>query len=174
MELNRWTQQLHSLYDIAVGKYRSGVRGADTYFNDDETTYLASIGLRPIHLYDYAEDWVGRGEPDWDTVLLMVAARRDYFLHEMHRHWSVTPILETDLPSKDEVYAGIEWLPRIIPKAQAFLEGALPPEIMYCCGGDRKFFKTNGLHPADFLRMVWATKADPDKLVCYIKNRHTT
>ncbi len=172
MELNRWTQHLHSLYDVAVGKYRSGLREVDTYFNDDETVFLASIGLRPIHLYDYAEDWVGRGEPDWDTALLMIAARRDYFLNEMGGQWSATPIRETDLPTKDEAYAGIEWLPRIIPKAKAFLEGALPPEIMYCCGGDRKFFKTNSLHPADFLRLVWATKADKDKLANYLKNRH--
>jgi len=83
MELNRWTQQLHSLYDIAVAKYRDGQRGANHFFDAVETGFLASIGLKPIHLYDYAEDFVGGDEPDWDTVLLIVAARRDYFTHEM-------------------------------------------------------------------------------------------
>ncbi|HEX8371667.1 MAG TPA: hypothetical protein VF585_02720 [Chthoniobacterales bacterium] len=169
MELNRWTQQLHSLYDTAVGKYRSGIRGAENFFNEDEITFLASIGLKPINLYDYAEDFVGGGEPDWDTVLLMVAARRDYFTHEMQGQWSATPISETDLPAKTEAHAGIEWLPRIVPKAVAYLKGALPPQIMYCCGGDRKFFRNNGVHPADFLRVVWATHGDIDKLAEYIR-----
>jgi hypothetical protein len=170
MELNHWTKQLHDLYDLAVAQYRAGQRGADTFFDSEATDFLASIGLRPIHLYDYAEDWVGRNEPDWETALLMIAARRDYFLHEMHGQWSATPIREVDLPPKDAAYAGIEWLPRIIPKAQAFLAGALPTEIMYCCGGDRKFFKANRLHPADFLRVVWATRGDRDKLVAYLQS----
>ncbi len=172
MELNHWTHQFRTIYDQAVAQYQSGQRGADTFFNPDQFSFLASIGLRPIHVYDYAEDFVGRGEPDSDTALLMVAARRDYFLHELHGQWSATPIREVDLPSKDEAYADIEWLPRIIPKAKAFLEGALPPEIMYCCGGDRKFFKANNVHPADFLRVTWSVKADRDKLADYVKSKH--
>ena len=52
------------------------------YFADDEKSFLASIGLRPINLYDYAEDFVSAAEPDWETFLLIAAARRDYFLFE--------------------------------------------------------------------------------------------
>lgn len=170
MELNHWTKQLHSLYDQALAHYQNGQRGADTFFNSKQTAFLASIGIKPIHLYDYVEDFTGSGEPDWDTVLLMVAARRDYFIHEMQQKWTVAPIRKVDLPPKAEAYAGIEWLPRIIPKAKAFLEGSLPAEIMYGCGGDRKFFKARRIHPADFLRVVWATHADKDKLVKYLQS----
>lgn len=173
MELNHWTKQLHSLYDQAVVLYKNGQRDAATFFDAAGTEYLNSIGLKPIHIYDYAEDFNNSGEPDWDTVLLMVAARRDYFIHEMHGKWTAASIKQSDLPPKDATYENIEWLPRIIPKAKAYLEGALPPEIMYCCGGDRKFLKANRLHPADFLRVVWATKADKDQLAKYIKSERS-
>ena len=169
MELNEWTQKLRALYDEALTKYQAGQRDAETFFDASQTAFLASIGLRPIHLYDYVEDFATSAEPDWDTTLLIIAARRDYFIHEMHREWTATPITEASLPTKTDAYDGIEWLPRIILKAQGFLKGALPPEIMYCCGGDRRFLKANNLHPADFLRMVWAVKGDPAKLVSSIR-----
>ena len=169
MELNEWTHQLHTLYNAALTKYRAGQRDAETFFDASQTAFLASIGLRPINLYDYVEDFANSNEPDWDTTLLIIAARRDYFIHEMKREWTATPITEASLPAKSESYEGIEWLPRIIPKAQAFLHGALPTEIMYCCGGDRKFLKANNLHPADFLRVVWAVKGDPAKLASFIR-----
>ena len=170
MELNRWTSQFHILFDSAVAKYQAGERGADSYFDNEGKDFLASIGLRPIQLFDYAEDFVNGGEPDWDTVLLIVAARRDYLKHEMDGKWTADPINSAALPAKSESYAGIVWLPRIIQKAEAFLQGALPPETMYCCGGDRRFLKQNRIHPADFLRIVWAMKGDKDKLAEYIKS----
>ncbi len=74
------------------------------------------------------------------------------------------------LPAKTEEMDGIVWLPRIIQKAMGRLRGELPNDLMYCCGGDRKFFRTHDVHPADFLRMVWAAKGKPDKVLAYIKN----
>ena len=168
MEINYWTQRFQSIYESGLEKYRSGQRGAETFFDSAQTEFLASIGLKPIHVYDYVEDFLGVGEPDWNTVLLIVAARRDYFIHEMKEKWSAEIIRSADLPPKSEAYEGIDWLPRIIQKAKAFLEGALPPETMYSCGGDRKFLKTNNVHPADFLRVVWATQGDARKLADYL------
>ena len=59
------------------------------------------------------------------------------------------------MPAKTDAVRGIEWLPRIIPKAKAKLRGELPSSLMYCCGGDRRFFKTHDILPAEFLSLVW-------------------
>ena len=82
MELNAWTKNLRAVYDKAISLYRVGNRNDATYFSDEEKSFLNSIGLRPIHVYDYVEDFVTSAEPDWETFLLIIAARRDYFLFE--------------------------------------------------------------------------------------------
>ena len=75
------------------------------------------------------------------------------------------------LPAKDAQLAGIPWLPRLIEKAKGRLRGELPNELMYCCGGDRRFFRTHDLHPADFLRYVWAAKGNEQKIIAYVKGK---
>lgn len=169
MDLNAWTRAVRALYDKAVEKYRAGQRGADTYFSAEELQFLASIGLRPINLYDYAEDFVTSGEPDWDTALLMMAARRDYFLYEQHGATCGKDIHASDLPAKTAEMDGIPWLPRILAKARCFLQGCLCHDIMYCCGGDRRFLKAHGIHPADFLRAVWAARDDDAKVLEFVQ-----
>lgn len=167
MNSYQWTQSLRDIYDKSVSLYKEGNRDLDSYFTAEETGFLSSIGLRPINLYDYAEDMNNYGEPDWNIVLLMAAARRDYFLYHQHGVTS-TIVTEADsLPPKPEELEGIPWLPRIIRKAQCFLEGALCHEIMYCCGGDRRFLKQYDIHPADFLRIVWASGGDRQKILGY-------
>jgi len=169
MSSYHWTQNLRKTYDKAVELNKEGNRELDSYFSPEETTFLASIGLRPINLYDYAEDMNGAGEPDWNTVLLLAAARRDYFLY--HQHGIINSVVtEADsLPPKLEALSGIPWLPRIIKKAQCFLEGGLCHEIMYCCAGDRRFLKEYDMHPADFLRIVWASGGDQEKILSYFR-----
>jgi hypothetical protein len=40
---------------------------------------------------------------------------------------------------------------------------------MYSCGGDLNFLKNNGdIHPADFLRQVWAAGDDDQKLASWV------
>jgi hypothetical protein len=166
-----WTQKLREIYDKAVALYKGGNRDLDSYFSDEEKGFLSSIGLRPINLYDYAEDMNGAGEPDWNTVLLMAAARRDYFLYHQHGKTSTVITEAESLPPKPEELEGIPWLPRIIKKAQCFLEGGLCHEIMYCCGGDRRFLKEYDIHPADFLRIVWASGGDISKILGYFRKK---
>jgi hypothetical protein len=49
--------------------------------------------------------------------------------------------------------------------------GELDPDVMYGCGGDRNFLaKNGGIHPADFLRHVWASGGDDSKIVAWIKS----
>lgn len=169
MDSYEWTRHFRVLYDKAVALYKDGKRDARTYFTPEETAALASIGLRPIHVYDFAEDFVRGGEPDWDTALLITAARRDYFLYEQHGQTSVQEIHESDLPQKTAELGGIVWLPRIIRKAQCFLDGGLCHNIMFCCGGDRAFLKKHRIHPADFLRITWAARGDEQKIFAYVR-----
>jgi hypothetical protein len=169
MELNDWTHKLRGIYDGASDRYRKGWRGAEKFFSPEETAFLASVGLKPINVYDYVEDFANSGEPDWDTFLLVAAARRDFFLYKQHREPAVREIQESELPARDAELDGFPWLPRIIVKARNFLEGSLCRDIMYGCGGDRRFLKNHGVHPADFLRVVWAAEGDDAKVAAFVR-----
>jgi hypothetical protein len=164
-----WTRTLRDIYDKAVDLYRVGNRDLETYFTAEQQEFLSSIGLRPINLYDYAEDMVSYSEPDWNTVLLIMAARRDYFLYHQHGITKEAPTDSSSLPPKPEELDGIPWLPRIIAKATCFLEGGLCLDIMYGCGGDRRFLKEHDIHPADFLRTVWASGGDSQKVLDFVR-----
>jgi len=41
---------------------------------------------------------------------------------------------------------------------------------MYCCGGDRKFLRKYSIHPADFLRNVWAAGDNDDEVINLVRN----
>lgn len=144
-----------SLYDHAVGLYAKGRRGAETYFDAGQLAWLASNGLTAQNLYDYAEDENGGGEPGFGHALSIETVRRDYFLNVQGGRASKTVLDESRMPAKSEAAKGIEWLPRIIPKAKAKLKGELPATLMYGCGGDRRFFKAHDLLPAEFLSLIW-------------------
>jgi hypothetical protein len=164
-----WPRELRAIYDKSVDLYARGNRDLESYFSPEESGFLASIGLRPINLYDYAEDMVKYGEPDWNTVLLIVAARRDYFLYKQHGITKTAATDSSELPAKTDELEGIAWLPRIIAKATCFLEGGLCLDIMYGCGGDRRFLKEHDIHPADFLRAVWATEGNKEKMLAFVR-----
>jgi len=169
MTHHTWTQSLRSLYDKALDLYSRENRDHTSYFTPDELESLKSIGLQSINLYDYAEDFTKYGEPTWETVLLTVSARRDYFLWEMHGRWPTYHRTSSELPAKTDAMEGIVWLPRIIEKARCFLEGGLAEEVMYGCGGDRRFFKEHNLHAADFLRAVWGARWDDKKILAFVR-----
>jgi hypothetical protein len=78
------------------------------------------------------------------------------------------------LPPKTEELDGIPWLPRIIAKAGCFLKGGLCHEIMYGCGGDRRFLKEHDIHPADFLRVVWGTEGDKEKMLAFVRDKNNS
>ena len=166
-----FAQKFHAIYDKAVGLYAKGRRGADTFFSKDETAWLAANGLSAQHLYDYAEDQAGYGEPGADNAVAIESVRRDYFLNVQNGRASTTIIDADHMPAKDETVRGIEWLPRLIPKAQAKLRGELPASLMYCCGGDRKFFKTRDIMPAEFLAVVARHEKDDAAIVDWVVRR---
>jgi hypothetical protein len=165
--------QLHTLYAKAVRAYAAGQRGADSFFTAGERAFLAGNGLTTQNLFDYAEDHHNGGEPGWERALAIESVRRDYFLNVQHGRPSTTVLDEFALPTKTDAVRGIEWLPRLIPKARAKLRGELPPTLMYCCGGDRRFFKTHNIHPAEFLSLVWRHLDHDAAIVDWVVRRST-
>jgi hypothetical protein len=164
--------KFRAIYNQAVKRYAAGTRGAETYFNAEERTFLAANGITAQHIYDYAEDHnVNDGEPGYDRALAIEIVRRDYFLNVQRGLASKQVLDESTLPEKTSAVHGIEWLPRIIPKARAKLHGELPPSLMYCCGGDRAFLKRNDIFPAEFLSVVWRHENDEAAIVDWVVRR---
>jgi len=163
--------QFRALYDAAVARYASGQRGADALFSPAEKAWLAANGLAPQHLYDYAEDHHGYGEPGCDHALAIELVRRDYFLNVQGGQPSGRVLDDATLPEKSAAVQGIAWLPRLLPKARAKLRGELPPSLMFGCGGDRRFFKTHDILPAEFLALVWRHGDDDAAIVAWVARR---
>ena len=164
-------EQFQALWDKAGRLYAQGRYDATTYFTAQELAFLAANGITAQHLYDYAEDFNDGGEPTWNTALAIEFVRRDYFLNAQGGKASKTVLDEAKLPAKTAAVHGIEWLPRIIPKARAKLRGELPAALMYCCGGDRNFFTTHDIHPAEFLSLVWRHERSDDAIVDWVVRR---
>ena len=150
-----FADKFRALYDHAVKLYGSGNEDKATYFTADQQAFLAANGLTVQNLFDYAEDHHGYGEPGYDRALAIELVRRDYFLNVQGGKPSTTVLDAARMPAKTDAVRGIEWLPRLIPKTKAKLRGELPASLMYSCGGDRNFFRTHDIHPAEFLTLVW-------------------
>lgn len=160
-----WPQGFREVYDRAVASYRAGTQSPDQLFNAEEVGFLASIGCSAQELFDFVEDYCRAGEPGYESVLLVTAIRRDYFLRVQGGKPTGKVASMDALPSKQAETAGIAWLPRIIEKARIKLRGEMPPELMYGCGGDRPFLKSVNLELADFLALVRDCGDDTKRIV---------
>lgn len=169
MENYLWNLRLKETYLRATEAFRNGERNPENLVSTQERKMLDGWGLRPIHLFDHIEDCAGGGDPSFETTLLIFAVRRDFFLYMQEGKWADHPVPEPDLPLRSDELDGIEWLPRIIAKARCFLEGRLCPDVMFYCGGDRAFLRAHDLHPADFLRAVWASHGDDGKISQFVR-----
>ena len=151
---HNYQDTLVRIWNDAVERYKQGQTNPEDFLDEEELGFIESIGMNLMDVFDFAEDWVCEGSPDLATFLLIHDARRDYFLREQDSQRSENQLDSSTLPAKTDEIQGIRWLPRIIPKARAKLRGELPPDTMFCCGGDRNFFQTNNVHPSEFLRVV--------------------
>lgn len=152
--------QFHALHAKATALYAEGRRGPETYFTSEELAFLAANGITAQHLYDYAEDLNNYAAPSANLALAIELVRRDYFLNVQRGRSSGQVLDVASLPPKTEQVRGVEWLPRLLPKARAKLRGELPATIMFCCGGDRKFFQDHKVLPSEFLSMLWRESDD--------------
>jgi len=164
-----FAQKFRAIYDKAVALYGKGQRGADSFFTSEERAFLSANGITPQHMYDYAEDHNNYGgEPGYDLALGIELVRRDYFLNVQGGKPSSTVLDEAKLPAKTDAVREIAWLPRLLPKAKAKLRGELPASLMYCCGGDRKFFKAHDINPPEFLSVVWRNENNDAAIIDWV------
>jgi hypothetical protein len=166
-----WKNTFSEIFHAAVEKYRRGHQKASGLLDAKAQAFLSSIGHTEQEFFDFVEDFAKGGEPTLETALNIASVRRDYFLREQKGAPSAHRISMDDLPSKDDTVEGIPWLPRLIPKAEAKLRGEMPPDLMFACGGDRKFFRTHQIDPADFLRKVWSAQGDQNEIITWIKSK---
>lgn len=166
-----WNDRFTALFERVADTYRKGDFDHETGYSAEEISFLESIGYKKRELFDFVEDFVDEGEPSPGTALLVAAVRRDHFLVEQKGKASGKLVTRDELPNFGEDLDGIPYLPRILVKARAKLRGELDPDVMYGCGGDRNFLaKNGGIHPADFLRHVWASNGDDAKVAAWIRS----
>lgn len=166
-----YQKELVRIWENAVELYRNGNTSADTFPIQNDLPFLNKIGLNKMDIFDYVEDWVCEGTPDLGTFLLIHDLRRDFFIEEQKEIHSLEKLDSKTLPAKTEKLNGITWLPRVICKARAKLRGELPIDTMFCCGGDRAFFRTNDIHPAEFLRIVKKSASEDHLIAQWVSGR---
>jgi hypothetical protein len=165
-----WNDQFLALFRFCLQQYQSGNQEFLSYYQQDDLDFLNSIGYKPRELFDFVEDFSDDGMPTESTALLVASVRRDYFQHVQEGVQSNTEITADDIPSRSDEYQGLACLPRIVAKAEAKLRGELHPNLMFGCGGDRGFLRSNGnIHLADFLRHVWAANGDISSVHEFVK-----
>jgi len=164
-----WELQFCELFERAVLDYRNHQTTFDNYHTAEDRDFLASIGYHTRELFDFVEDFVDSNGYSLPTVLLIAAVRRQYFLSEQCGEQLERNIDSEQLAPFAEQIDGISYLPRIINKAQGKLKGQLDPDVMYGCGGDRRFLNQYKLHPADFLQLVWQLQGDAKAIAASIK-----
>lgn len=165
-----WQDTFLALFDRCLAEYRAGNEDWATYYSEEDLEFLTSIGYKPREFFDFVEDF-GDGAPLPPAAALLVAAvRRDYFLVVQNGEPSETFFPAGQLPAKDDAsLAGRPYFARILKKARLKLRGELDPDIMFGCGGDRRFLIACDIHPADFLRHVWAADEDDAKIAALVE-----
>lgn len=167
-----WNDHFIALFDRCVKRYKNGDKHYPSYYDDEDIALLVSIGYRSREFFDFVEDLCEEGEPSPSTALLVAAVRRDYFTVVMNSETRKPTVDRENIPTFGDELGGFYYLPRILAKARAKLNGELDPDLMYGCGGDRKFLRENGgIHLSDFLRQVWAVDGDDEKLVTWLKSQ---
>lgn len=167
-----WNDTFLALFDRCAAAFHSGDLDFEKYYSRDDLAFLAGIGCQPREFFDFVEDFCGEGVPSISTALLVAAVRRDYFNAVQKRLPSDKVLTRDDVPTFGDELEGMTYLPRIIAKGRAKLRGELDPDLMFGCGGDRRFLENHGdIHPADFLRQLWAAGDDDLKIAAWIKQQ---
>jgi hypothetical protein len=126
-----WKTQFRDLFYRGVERYQEGRRSPETMFERDEPTFLESIGCSTQEMFDFCDDYIRWGDVIYEHVEEVQAVRLDYFANDLNSQPSARRMEMEEFPAKTDEIAGIVWLPRLIVKARAKLEGALPADLMY-------------------------------------------
>lgn len=126
-----WKTQFRDLFYRGVERYQEGRRSPETMFEGDEPTFLKSIGCSTQEMFDFCDDYIRWGDVIYEHVEEVQAVRLDYFANDLNSQPAARRMEMGEFPAKTDEIAGIVWLPRLIVKARAKLEGALPADLMY-------------------------------------------
>lgn len=166
-----WNDHFLLLFDRCVKRYKNGEKHYPSYYDDEDLALLSGIGYRQREFFDFVEDFCDEGAPSPSDALLVASVRRDYFHTVMKGEVGKPTVTTENIPTFGEQLEGIHYLPRILAKARAKLRGELDPDLMYGCGGDRKFLRENGnVHLADFLRYVGSAGDDDHAVVRWLRD----
>lgn len=163
-----WDTDFSKLFARCFERYKSGDTDFTQYYTNEDLGFLYSIGYKPREFFDFVEDFGDEGMPSPTTAVLIASVRRDYFITIQKGELSDEILTPDELPDRAEDWGGFTWLPRIVAKARGKLRGELHPEIMFGCGGDRAFLSQHMIHPADFLRVVWAAQDNDEAVIQYV------
>jgi hypothetical protein len=161
---DHWKSEFHNVWNRGIAAWKTGRRSAKTMFGAEDAAFLATIGCTAQELFDFVDDCLGYGDFDFETVLAVVAIRREYFLDVMHGKSTGRIVPMSELPAKSAEVDGIAWLPRLIAKARIKLRGEMNPDLMYGCAGDRPFLRERHMTLPQFLQIVW-DKGDDDRAI---------
>ena len=100
-------------------------------FESDEPAFLESIGCSTQEMFDFCDDYIRWGDVVYEHVEEVQAVRLDYFTNDLNSQPAARRMEMSEFPAKTDEIAGIVWLHRMIVKARAKLEGALPADLMY-------------------------------------------
>lgn len=160
--------ELNQLHEKASANYRTGCRTPLHILAPADLEALAKLGISAQSLYDAVDDFARYGEPDKAVFVELAQMRADYFHTTLQGRPPSRIVQESELPPKSVEFEGVAWLPRIIRKAQCFLEGSLCDDIMYGCAGDRSFLKKYNATLPVFLAVVRDTQGDPAKALRFL------
>lgn len=165
-----FTTLLRAIHAEALANYRAGCRNPDEIVCPESAEDLSGLGLTKAFLYDYVDDFSRYGAPDLESFLGVAGLRAACF----NGVPSTSELPECDYPRKTDQFEGVAWLPRIICKAQCFLDGTLCRDIMYGCSGDRAFLANYHANLPGFLQAVLQTKGDPASVLRYLREQATS
>ena len=126
-----WKTQFRDLFYRGVERYQEGRRSPEAMFEGDEPTFLESIGCSTQEMFDFCDDYIRWGDVIYEHVEEVQTVRLDYFANDLNSQPAARRMEMEEFPAKTDEIAGIVWLPRLIVKARAKLEGALPADLMY-------------------------------------------
>ncbi len=164
-----WEKQFRAVFDRGVAAWQAGRRKPATMFDAEDVAFLAGIGCTAQELFDFVDDSLVYGEPDFATALGVQAIRREYLMNEMKGIKSGKQSAMSNLPPKAQEVDGISWLPRLIVKARMKLRGEMPDDLMYGCGGDRPFVRRMNTTLPCFLQLVRDCVSDDRQIVDTLK-----
>jgi hypothetical protein len=169
MSETTWRTEFQAVYERGVAAWKAGRRAAGSMFSPADVAWLSGIGCSAQEAFDFVDDFLRYGEPDFATALEVAAIRRDYFLKDLGGKPATQRFSMADLPAKAAAVDGIAWLPRIIVKARLKLRGEMPDDLMYGCGGDRQFLAGIHMTLPEFLTLVRDSGTDDRRIIDAVK-----